>query len=208
MRASGVELDFDQCRVLDDCQRTPIRARLARIRSGCPAPRLPRRGHACAVQGIASNGQFDASGFFFQNALHQRQISFFYGALLERFSKLGLRGIVLSHQNHSGSFLIEAMHDSRAKRITTSGKFEPTPQKRVHQGARHVSRTGMHGHSRGFIDGNDVLVFVEHFERDGFRFRSHCGPLGNFYRDFFAATKMQRSFSRGLAVQVHVPRVD
>ncbi len=82
---------------------------------------------------IAPDGQFDAAGLFLQNALHQGQISFLYGALLERFSELGVRRIVLGHEDHAGSVFVEAMHDSGAQRIAAFGKFQPPSKQRVYQ---------------------------------------------------------------------------
>ncbi len=66
----------------------------------------------------------------------------------------------------------------------------------------------MHSHPRRLVDGNNVLVFVEHLERDGLRFCGDRGALSNFDSDFFAPTKMNRTFPCGLAVEVHAPGVD
>ena len=156
----------------------------------------------------APDGQHDAAGLFFQNALHHRQISFFYGALVERFAKLGVRRVILGNQNHAGSLFVEAMHDSGTQRVTAFGKLQAPPKQRVHQRTRHVPRAGMDGHSRGLVDGNDVFVFVKDFERDGLGFGDHRGAPRNFDGDFFASPKMQRTFCGNLPVEFHAPRFD
>src|SRR6516225_7896353 len=208
VRPPGVELDLDERSVVDVCEGAPVRARRAEVRDGRSAPGFSRGGHARAMDGIAPDGELDPADLFFETALYESKVGLSYLALLERFPELGVCGVVLGDQDDSRSLLVEAMHDSRAQPIATLGQLEPPSKQRVHQSARDVSGTGMHGHSRGFVDGDDVFIFVEHFERDGFGSRSDRRALGNFDGDLFAPAEMQRSLARGPAVDAHAVGVD
>src|SRR5436309_5238084 len=196
MCPSGVELDLDQRSVGDVCEGAPVRARRAGIRDRRSAPGFSSRGHARAMDGIAPNGQLNAADAFLQNALYQSKVGFFHFALLERFPELGVCGVVLGDQYDSRSLFIETMHDSGAQPIAALGQLEPPSKQRVHQSARDVSGAGVDGHSRGAVEGDDVFIFVEHFERDGFGSRSDRRALENLDGDFLASAKMQRSFAR------------
>ena len=208
MRPPSVELDLDQRGVASVRENAPVRARVARIRGSRSAPGFARRCHARAMDGIAANGELDGTSFFCQGSLHQREIGFLYCALLECFAKLRVSSIVLGDENHAGSFFVESVHDSGTQRIAAFGKFQTAPKQRVHQSARWISRTGMHGHSGGLVNGNHVFVFVEDFQRDGLGFGDHRGAGCDFDADFLAAARMQRSFPRRLAIKMHVARVN
>jgi hypothetical protein len=208
MRAASVELDLDERGAAEDGEGAPIRARGARIRDGCAAPGFFRRGHARAVNGVAADGQLDPARFFLEDSLHQGEVCFLHGALLEGFTELGMRRVVLGGQNHTGSFFVEPMYDSRAQRMATRGKGQAAAKKRVDQSARYVSRARVDGHSGRLVDGNDVFVFVKDFEGDGFGFGGDGGPLVDFDDYVFVAAKAQRAFSGRLAVDAHVAFLD
>ena len=119
MRASGVELDFHQRCVVDLCERFPIRARLARIGDGRTMPRFALRRHARSMNRVASDCQINAAAFLRKNALHQRDIRLLDGALAKRVPEFCVRHVVLGHQDHARSLLVQTMHDSRPQRIAT-----------------------------------------------------------------------------------------
>ena len=83
----------------------------------------------------------------------------------------------------------------------------PSPKKRVDQCARHVSRPGVNGHPRGFVNGDHVVVFVKHLQRNRFRFGACRGPRLRPNNDEFPAVKFLRGF-RCLAIDEDKPAVD
>ena len=48
-------------------------------------------------------------------------------------------------------------------------------QEAVHQGTTGISRSGMHYQSRGFVDHQEVRVFMNHIELHGFGCGAHSG---------------------------------
>src|SRR5438270_12103104 len=66
----------------------------------------------------------------------------------------------------------------------------------------------MNSHARRLVDGDDVFVFVEDFQRDEFGFRGDGGPFRDFKGTFFAAAKMHGAFQGRLAVYADLAGVD
>ena len=100
------------------------------------------------------------------------------------------------------------MDNSGAKRIAAFRKLQPASKKGVHQSARGVAGAGMNSHARRLVDGDDVFVFVEDFQRDEFGFRGDGGPFRDFNGNFFAAAKMHGAFPGRLAVYADLAGVD
>jgi len=68
------------------------------------------------------------------------------------------------------SAFVETMHDAGAKRVTALRERLPAAKQRVHQRAAGIACAGVYGHSGWLVDGQDVLVFLENIERNGFGF--------------------------------------
>src|SRR6516225_6033718 len=81
------------------------------------------------------------------------------------------------------------MHDSGAQWIASLGKLQPSSEQRIHQRAGWIACAGMHGHSRGLVDGDDVFIFVQNFERNRFCLCGDRWALAYRDGDFFAAAK-------------------
>jgi len=73
-------------------------------------------------------------------------------------------------------------------------------EERVDECAGDRSGAGVNGHAGGFIDDDDVVVFVENVERDGFGLGDDGRALGRFESDFFCAANVLRAFSCGSAI--------
>jgi len=120
MRAAGVQLDFDERGAAESCESSPVGACFARISDGRAVPGFAHYSHAGAVDGIAANGQIDASGFFREFTLYQRDVSFLDGALAEGFAKFGVRGIIFGDEDNPGGFLVETVNDAGAEGIAAA----------------------------------------------------------------------------------------
>jgi len=96
MRAARVELDFDE-RGIGECgEGTPIGACGARIGHSGAVPGFALHRHARAMDGVATDGQLDAAGFFLELTLHEGDVDFFHFALAKCFAEFGVRGVVLA----------------------------------------------------------------------------------------------------------------
>ena len=202
MRAAGMELDFDERGIGDGGEGTPIGACGAGIRHGGAVPSLALDSHARAMDGVATDGQLDAAGFFLELALHKSEVDFFHFALAKGFAELGVGGVVFGDENHAGSFFIQAVDDAGTQWIAGLRKRLAAAEERVDERAGNCAGAGMDGHAGGFVDGDDVVVFVENIERNRFGFGADGRAFGDFESDFFATVKMQRAFLRGVAIDL------
>ena len=78
--------------------------------------------------------------------------------------------VVFGDEDDAGGFLVEAMDDAGAKDVAALRERLAAAEKRVDERAFVVAGAGVDDHAGGFVDGEDVVVFVEGFERDGFGF--------------------------------------
>ena len=82
----------------------------------------------------------------------------------------------LGDHHEAGGVLVEAMHDARADHSADPGKAGAAMgDEGVYQGARPVAGGGMHDQAAGLVDHDDLVVFENHVQRDGFALR-----LGGF----------------------------
>lgn len=98
-------------------------------------------------------------------------ISEAYGQIdLGDASRAKLRGeglqrvLVLGDEEDPAGALVQAMHDAGSLRVEEGGSEGGIPQvvaQGVHERSRSVSRGRVHDHSRGFVDGEEGVVFVE-----------------------------------------------
>jgi hypothetical protein len=154
------------------------------------------------MDGVAANGQFDATALIFENSLNESNVDFFHSSLAKSFAKFGMSGVVLGHKDHAGSFLVEAMDDAWTQGIARLGKRLTATEERVDERAGDCASASVNGHASGFVDDDDVLVFVKDIERDGFGFGADGRAPGDFESDFFATAKMERAFLCGIAIDL------
>ncbi len=65
----------------------------------------------------------------------------------------------------------------------------------------------MHSHTSGLVDGDDVVVFVENIERNGFGFGAEWRTRLDLDLDALACAQAVRTF-RGLRIDEHQPGFD
>ena len=79
-----------------------------------------------------------------------------------------VRAVVLRHHHDAGGVLVEAMDDAGAALAADAGKaVAAMGDQRVDQGAGPISGRGMNDEVAGFVDDDDVVVLVNHAQRDG-----------------------------------------
>src|ERR1022692_3412539 len=127
-------------------------------------------GHARAAPRIARDGLFDAAAIRLHVAVNQRQVGLLHLPAGEQGGQRAMRGVVLGHQNHAAGEAVQAMHDAGPQIAAQRGKRLEAAEQRVDQRAGMHSGAGVHHHACGLVDGHEVLVFVEHAQRNGFGF--------------------------------------
>jgi hypothetical protein len=99
-------------------------------------------------------------------------------APLERLASLAMVGelrrqrlvgaVVLRHHHHAGGVLVEPVHDAGAALAADARKaIAAMGDQRIDQGAGPIAGGGMNDEVAGFVDHDDVVVFVNHAERNG-----------------------------------------
>ena len=116
------------------------------------------------------------------------------GASAEGFAEFGVGEIVFGDEDDAGGFFVEAMDDAGAEDVAALRERLAAAEERVDERAGVVSGAGVDDHAGGLVDGEDVVVFVEGFERDGFGFGADRRARLGFDGDAVAAAE----FVRGL----------
>src|SRR4029077_1599245 len=110
------------------------------------------------------------AAIFSQEALHEGDVNLLDLALAEGFAELGVSGVIFGDEDDAGGVFIEAMNDAGAEGVATLRESLTAAEEGVDQGAARGAGAGVHGHAGGLVDGDDVSVFVEDVERNGFWF--------------------------------------
>lgn len=200
MGAAGVQSNFHERSGVHAQERAPISESFAGIGELRAMPGLLLNGHAHAAQGIATNGQCNAAGVFFQRTLHQGDVSFIDGALAESFAEFGMSRVIFCYEDYAGSFFVEAVNDAGAQEFSRMRERLAATEKRVDESAGRNARAGVDGHAGRFIYRDDVIVFVKDIERNGFGFGAHWRALLRMDLDALAAVQSMRTFG---SVAIH-----
>ena len=158
--------------------------------------------HARAMPRIACDGLFDSAAIRLYIAMDQRQVSLLHPAAGEQCSQCAMRGVVLGYQNHATGEPVQAMHDSGPQIAAQRGERLKAAEQRVDQRAAMHSGSGVYHHARRLVDGDQVLVLVQHAQWDRFRFGAQGRQLVGLHVD--AVTQAQYAGgSRRHAVYQH-----
>ena len=80
-----------------------------------------------------------------------------------------MRLVVLGHHHQSGGVLVEPVHDARPPFAADAGEaFAAMGDERIDQRAGPMPGGGMNNEATGFVDDDDVVVLIDHVERNGF----------------------------------------
>ena len=159
MGAAGENADFQQGVALEMLDDAVLAFRLAAGFSD---------GHLFAVQRVAADRSLDDAVRWFDAALDQHQVDFGHFALLELFGQGGLYLPRPGDDHQAGGVFIEAMDDARPVALAL-GQFRVAAEQGVEQRAVRVPRRRVGGQARRFVDDGQIVVLINHFERDVLR---------------------------------------
>ncbi len=137
------------------------------IGPGGPASFVDR--HPLAVDAVTCDAGLNDSSGEFGFARDQSQIDFFHRAVGKLTRQMPMGHVILGHDQTSARLLVEAVDNSRPFRSANAGEIAAVGQERIHQSAAGPAGAGMNGDTRGLIEHEQVLIFVENRERDCFR---------------------------------------
>ena len=118
-----------------------------------------------------------------------------------------MRHIVLGHHNQPAGIFVQPMHDPGAQLAAHFAELVEAEQQRIHQGAAialvlGAARTGMNHHARRLVDHRQILILVNHGQRNVLG-KSLQRSRFNRPRDFdlFAALQLERCLGRAVVHQ-------
>jgi len=160
--AAGADLDFKKREAREAAQDTILAP-------GGTAAAGEARGHAGAVDGIAGDGTFDAALLRGHRSVDQCEIDFLDFAAGKLGCQAVMGRIVLGDEEDSAGEAIEAMDDAGAQFAGHAGKRMEAMEQGIDQGSGMNAGAGVDDHAGGFIDGDEVVIFIEHGKRNRLR---------------------------------------
>jgi hypothetical protein len=195
---AGVDRNAAQCHAAEmACPRDPCDS-LSRTTG-------PRR-HFLPVNGIATDCGLDSPPGL-NYSPHESDIFLFDFAIVKLSRELLVCQVVLGNHHHAGRSAIQAMNDPGPGFTADPAQIPYMVQKRVHESAGPMARTGMDHHSCLFVQHGDVAVLIQDFERE--RLASHTGRLDRRDLDAYEIALVHRQVGAGIsACDRDVPRGD
>jgi len=117
--------------------------------------------HPFAIGRMPSQCVLDGDAIARDNSLHNRKVNFLHRARLELRRQRGLRERRPRDDHHARGFLVEAMDDARTHhtvRLGHRGQLGKSCEQRVNQGRMRTARGGMHRHSGGLVDHDQLAI--------------------------------------------------
>lgn len=128
--------------------------------------------HLFSVLAAAGDMRLDESAFFGRRSDDNSAVFLVNRAGLELLCEPVVCHIVLSHDDAAGGVLIQPVNNAGAKRMPASGKLSAVGEQRVDKGVRRITCCWVHDETRGFVDHDEVIVFVKDVEGDVLGFES------------------------------------
>lgn len=130
-------------------------------------------------------------------------LDFASGKLVGQFA---MHVVVFGDDKQAGSAFIQPMHDSRPH-IMAGVRLSEMMEQGIDQRSREIAMSGVRNHAGGFVDHEQVRVFVIDIECDRFRENVGRGLLAKVNLDQLIAADFLR-FPRNFAVEKDQPRID
>jgi hypothetical protein len=108
--------------------------------------------------------------------------------------------IIFGNEENTGRFLVEAMNNAGAQGIVGFGKMQATAEQRVDERSVRVPCPGVNGHTRRFVNADDVVIFIKDVEGNGFGFGLKSRARLRIDLDLITAAKFLRILG-GLAIE-------
>ncbi len=105
-------------------------------------------------------------------------------------------GVVFGDEQDAGGVAVEAVHNAGAQITCRAREGAEAVEQGVHQGSRVHAGARVDDHAGGFIDGDDIFIFVEDGERDLFRSGVERSGAGGLDDDGIARSSQVRRAAR------------
>ncbi len=139
------------------------------IGAGRPAPGAYR--HLLAVNGMAADRSLPGTDLTLGASQHKGEVGFPSFAILELPAEFTVGGVRLGGDEEAGGLQIQPMDDPGPLGSAAGGKLTgAVVQQRGGQRPRGTAGSGVNGEPGGFVEDDDIRVFVQDVEGDGFRF--------------------------------------
>ncbi len=176
---------------------------------GRSRPLAMGHGHPLAVDRMPCDGGRDHAGRGARFPPHHREVNFLRGAFRELARQCGVGRVVFGQEDAAARVLVQPVHHARPRRGSSGREPAGVVQHGVDQGAGAIPHGGVHDQPRRFVQAEEILVFVEDFERDVLRldFRAHF-LRRRFLRAYLVARADARGGLGGRAIDLDQPRGD
>ncbi len=124
-------------------------------------PSIGEYGHFFSLRRVAPNG--GANGSIGRPSNANGEIGLIYFTRREVFDEFLMGGECFCRQKNSRSVFVQTVDNAGSQRICAWGKILAVGEKGVDEGAGKMARCRMDDHSGGFVDGEDMFVFVNNF---------------------------------------------
>ena len=187
MGAAGFQAALDVGVARITLQHLPMGHRSAAI--GC-------HGHPFPVSAVASDGSIDSAGLLSEVAYHDGLIGASQRVVLELLGQAQVGHVVFRRDDETAGIPVDAVDDAWPQLAVDAGEgVAAGVEQGVDQGAVRVTGGGVYHHAHRFVDHDDILILIDHIQRDvlgqnlhRFRFRQldghgiACRKLGVFLR--------------------------
>jgi hypothetical protein len=199
MRAAGADFDFEISVAGVAFDDAPVGEGGA---AGAEAA-----GHLRAMNGVAGDGLVEATVVGFGEALDDGEIDLVDFAGGELFAEGAVGGVGARDDDDAAGFFVEAMDDTGTIVAAGGGELAEVVEQGIDEGAGVLAGAGMDDYARGFVDDDDVFVFIEDVEGKVFGFGVEGRTGLGFDGDAFGAAEQQRRFG-GSRVDEHAAGLD
>ena len=102
-------------------------------------------------------------------AVDQGKVSLFHLALLKLAAEAFVGHVGFCYEHGPGGVLVQPVDDTRPKLPPNARQIPAMMEKGVYQGSGAVARAGVYDEAGGFVQDDDMAVFVQDRQRDRFR---------------------------------------
>ena len=160
MRAPGADADGEQTELSEFFEHAKF--------SNCGASDAQPGGHAGTALRVSRDGVGDAARCLLHASVNQGEVVFLNNSSLKLSCQRLMRAVTPSDHQDAACVAVQAMHNSRAELAVKRGQRAKAMQQRIHDSAAVVPGSGVDHHAGGFIDGDDVGIFIKNGERKCF----------------------------------------
>src|SRR5439155_3329001 len=131
--------------------------------------------HSRAADAVAADAAGNRAAVLFHPSVDERDVGLLHQPSSELRGQFAMRFVVFGDQNYSACGFVKAMNNARAEFASDGGELAKMMQQRVYQRAAIAgvigrARAGVDHDARGLVDYREIVVFVDNFQRNFFRY--------------------------------------